>query len=69
MAPCEYSAMITSIACLIAKDKSQEELTLLATTFSQLGDTLATMAAFEVLCCPTEDKDKENKGDKAIVGA
>lgn len=44
---CEFVSLITSIACVIAKDKSVDELNLLSTVFSQLGDTLATIAAKE----------------------
>ena len=47
MNSCEFVSLITSIACVIAKDKSVDELNLLSTVFSQLGDTLATIAAKE----------------------
>ena len=40
---CEFVSLITSIACVIAKDKSSDELNLLSTVFTQLGDTLATI--------------------------
>ncbi len=45
MNSCEFVSLITSIACIIAKDKSMDELNILSTFFSQLGDTLATIAA------------------------
>lgn len=35
------------LTCAIAKDKTKEELTLLATIFTQLGDGLATIVATE----------------------
>ena len=41
---CEIVSFITSIACVISKDKSPDELNLLSDVFSQLGDTLATIA-------------------------
>lgn len=42
---CEFVSFITSLACVIAKDKSPDELNLLGSMFSQLGDTLNTIAA------------------------
>ena len=47
MNPCAFVNFISIIACEIAKDKSQEELAILATFFTQLGDTLATLSAFK----------------------
>ena len=41
----EFVSFITSIACVISQDKSADELNLLGTLFSQLGDTLQTIAA------------------------
>ena len=45
MSPCAFINFISLLACEIAKDKSQEELAILATFFTQLGDTLATLSA------------------------
>jgi len=45
MNPCELAASITAIACTIAKDKDSQDISLLANVFTQLGDTLATIAA------------------------
>lgn len=45
MNSCAFINFISLLACEIAKDKSQEELALLATFFTQLGDTLATLSA------------------------
>lgn len=42
---CELASFVTSLACFIAKDKSVNELNLLSTVFSQLGDTLQTIVA------------------------
>lgn len=44
---CEFVTFISALACSIAKDKTAEEINLLAAFFSQLGDTLATIIAFE----------------------
>lgn len=47
MNSCELVTLVSSLACLIAKDKTQEELSLLAAIFTQLGDSLATTAAVQ----------------------
>ena len=47
MQNCEFVTFISILACSIAKDKTQEELNILSTFFSQLGDTLATLSALE----------------------
>lgn len=44
MNPCAFVNFISLLACEIAKDKSQDELSILAAFFTQLGDTLATLA-------------------------
>lgn len=43
MQSCELVTAITAIACTIAKCCSQEDVSLLAVLFTQLGDTLATI--------------------------
>lgn len=52
--PCEFVNLISSLATCIAKDKTEEEISLLAAIFTQLGDTLATLAILNF-------KDKQNK--------
>lgn len=47
MNPCELVTLISSISCLIAKDKSPEEISLLSAFFTQLGDSLATIASVQ----------------------
>lgn len=42
--PCSFIQFISLLACEIAKDKSQDEISILAAFFTQLGDTLATLA-------------------------
>ncbi len=44
MNPCAFVNFISLLACEIAKDKTQDELVILAAFFTQLGDTLATLA-------------------------
>ena len=56
MDSCDFAVSITAIACCISKDKSPEEIALISAMFMQLGDTLATIAARDVLCAP-KDKD------------
>lgn len=55
MQACELVAAITTVACTISKGKTPDELALMAAVFSQLGDTLATIAAQEAVC---ESQDK-----------
>ncbi len=50
MNACELVTFVTSIAIAISKDKSSEELSLLASIFTQLGDTLATIDARQEFC-------------------
>ena len=50
MNPCAFVNFVSSLACDIAKDKSQDEVAFLAAFFTQLGDTLATLALFKDDC-------------------
>lgn len=45
MNSCEFIHFISSLACVIAQSTNEEELSILATFFTQLGDTLATISA------------------------
>lgn len=45
---CEFVSLISFLACLIAKDKTEEEIGILSAFFVQLGDTLATIAILGV---------------------
>lgn len=47
MGSCEFVTLISTLACTIAKNKSQEEIELLAVFFTQLGDTLATISVID----------------------
>lgn len=47
MQSCELVAYITAIACTITKCCSKEELPIIASFFTQLGDTLQTIIANE----------------------
>jgi hypothetical protein len=57
MQSCELVLFISSLACCIAKDRTDEELALIGSIFSQLGDTLETISAQEALCSSCFDKD------------
>lgn len=50
MNPCELTASITAIANALACKLSINELNLLGAIFSQLGDTLTTIATQKSIC-------------------
>lgn len=50
MTACELTASITAIANALACNLSTDEVTLLGTVFTQLGDTLATIATQRAIC-------------------
>ena len=47
MPNCEFVTFISILACSVAKDKTPEELGILSAIFTQLGDTLATLAILD----------------------
>ena len=51
MNACELTASITAIANWLACQLTQDELNLLGASLTQLGDTLATIAAQKSICC------------------
>ena len=55
MQSCELALSISTLACCIAEGKSPEEIALISSIFMQLGDTLATIAAHQPLCCQPKD--------------
>lgn len=50
MNPCELTASITAVANALACKLSTDEIGLLGAVLTQLGDTLATIAAQKSLC-------------------
>lgn len=54
MCPNELVASITAAAVAIAKGKTEDEISLLATIFVQLGDTLETIAVQKSICSPNK---------------
>ncbi|MDE5670454.1 MAG: hypothetical protein K2I14_03185 [Eubacterium sp.] len=47
--PCAVNMSVSALACAIAEGKSAEEINALGAFFSQLGDSLETIAAFDAL--------------------
>ena len=56
MSPCELVSFITAAACTIANCCEEEEVELLASIFSQLGDTLATINIQQGIVCGQNDE-------------
>lgn len=50
MNSCELVALVSSVACALAKAYTPEELSLLAAIFNQLGETLGTILTHEEIC-------------------
>ncbi len=50
MNPCELTAAITALANMLASNLTVNELTMLGTVLTQLGDTLTTIATQKSLC-------------------
>lgn len=44
MSPCEIVTLVSAISCAIAKNRSIEELNILSAIFTQIGDSLTTIA-------------------------
>lgn len=42
---CELVSFISALSCIISQDRDADELGLLAVVFTQLGDSLAVIAA------------------------
>lgn len=54
MNSCDLVILISSLACCIADGKSVDEIALISSVFSQLGDTLDTIATQRALCSPDD---------------
>jgi hypothetical protein len=48
------------MACRIAEGRSADEIALISSIFSQLGDTLSTISAFQDLCCDNDEEEDTN---------
>lgn len=47
---CSVNMTVSALACAIAKGKSEDEIAALAAFFTQLGDSLETITAYNALC-------------------
>ena len=54
MNACELTASITAIANALACNRTADEISLLGVAFTQLGDTLLTIATQRSICCKTD---------------
>lgn len=54
MNPCEITALVTAFSNILAQNLTENELNLVAAIFSQIGDTLNTIAAQKALCSSNE---------------
>lgn len=59
MDSCELTASITAVANMLACNLTQNELNLMSAVLSQLGDTLATIAAHRSICEAQKEQTKE----------
>ena len=66
MKACEYTTLVSTIACCIAERFPEEQLPLISAILTQIADTLTTMLAFQDTCekkAPEEEiceKDADN---------
>ncbi len=58
MNSCQLTTSITAVANALSNKYSVEEITLLASVFVQLGDTLATIVTQRAICEAKYDKCK-----------
>lgn len=54
MSPCELTASITALANALSGRLTDNELVILGVIFTQLGDTLTTIATQRSICGNTE---------------
>lgn len=63
MDECELISFITAVACAIAKNCPEDEITLMAAIFSQLGDTLETVLTKRSLAESGNGKSSNTNGN------
>jgi hypothetical protein len=73
MEDCELVALITAAACAISKCCNENEIAILAASFTQLGDTLATINTQREIRENNAKKENENKqisgaNDALLIG-
>lgn len=64
MNSCELAAYVSSLACMVAKCSSREEMEMLSAVFISLGETLHMMLVHEETC----GRKKAQKGDMQDSG-
>ena len=60
MQSCDLVTLVSSIACCLSQGRTADEIALLSCIFSQLADTLETIAAHHALCCGNDKNDNVN---------
>lgn len=50
MDACALISAVTALSAVMARGRTTEEITMLSVIFTQLGDTLATIAAQQEIC-------------------
>lgn len=60
MDECELIIFISTIACTLSKCYTDDELSMLAAIFTQLGDSLSTILTKRNLCDKNTDMDNSN---------
>jgi hypothetical protein len=68
MDECELIALVTAAACGISKSCSTDDITLMASVFSQLGDTLATVLTYRELKENKSDHESSNGSNNELLG-
>lgn len=63
MTSCELVTFVSTLACAIAKSCNDDEVTILAAVFTQLGDSLETILAHQEICEKNELELKSLKGE------
>lgn len=61
MNECELVTFVSTLACALAKNLTTDELGILASISSQLGDTLDTIITHRSIC---DAKDNKGSGDE-----
>lgn len=59
MNPCELVALVSTLSCVISENFDNDELTLISSLLTQLGDSIASIVAARAFCKnPDSDIDK-----------
>lgn len=56
MNSCELVNLVSMLSCLIVQNYTEDQITVLAAVFTQLGDSLATILANEALLDTNKDE-------------